>query len=71
MIKDDAEQHVRHLVGVWLEERRPHSTEPSGLAFLSWLRSHHPKVLRFRTANDVNTDVLTWFEEETGQTWKR
>jgi hypothetical protein len=74
MLKAEAEVHFRALAGQWLRAvwRPEHGdAAPSFMFFSSWLREHHPEIFNFRSRVDQHYLMDLWFDQETGQLWKR
>ena len=75
MKKVDAERLIRSLIHRWIEtvwEPANPGIEPSSIRFMSWLAEHRPDALDFRTTTgDKHYFIDLWFDEETGQSWKR
>lgn len=70
MQKSQCESAIRHLCHDW--RRHAGLTEtPAGqlsvVAFMSWVQSHYPDYLKFRSSISVRYDVELWFDQEFGQ----
>lgn len=72
--KDEAEQGIRHLCGLWAKEKGYRQTSdemPSFSEFVGWVRDRYPQYLDFRSRMGAMYDAEAWFDEEFRQTWRR
>lgn len=70
MDKAQAEREVRALCSRWIKEgdRGP---APSFSEFFDWLRQNQPACIEFRSTGGPKYALEMWFDQETGQAWKR
>lgn len=76
MKKTEAEPAIRQLIGNWLSERGAEQTQkasgPRFSDFEAWLNLNgYGHYLDFRSTMGSHYDAELWFDEETGQLWKR
>ncbi len=76
MKKSEAEPAIRHLIGKWLSENSAeqshHESGPRFSDFHTWLNLNgYGHYLNFRSTMGPLFDADLWFDEETGQLWKR
>ena len=74
MKKAEAEVAIRSLCHKWGEEvdiERSPNSEPSFIAFISWVNSSgYGRYLDFRSARSARADAELWFDEEFQQAWR-
>lgn len=76
MKKSEAEPAIRHLIGKWLSEHGAEQAQqasgPRFSDFETWLNLNgYSRYLDFRSTMGSQYDAELWFDEETGQLWKR
>jgi len=74
MKKSEAEPAVRSLIHTWAdlpENAEIQKSDLSFVAFWSWLTDNSWGHTQFRSRTGARYDAELWFDEETGQMWKR
>jgi hypothetical protein len=74
MKKTDAQEAFPALLEAWINEtnqNRSKLDEALFSSFYGWLSSNHPLYTRFRSRMTARDDLEVWFDEATGQLWKR
>ena len=72
--KSEAKSLVKSLCHDWRKDTDldNHKTEDLRSSdFLSWLKTHHPDCLKFRSTMSPVIDIELWFDQEFNQIWRR
>jgi len=67
MQKSQSESAIRRLCHDWRRASGLTDAPAARLSFIdfmSWLQSHHPDYLKFRSSISVRYDVELWFDQE-------
>ncbi|NKE43440.1 hypothetical protein HB662_01530 [Roseomonas frigidaquae] len=74
MIRREAEIRIRRHALDWLAEQGAAGTStdaPSFSSFHAWLTARDPAALDFRSIAGPRYDAEAWYDDVTGQNWRR
>lgn len=74
MQQAEAEKGIRYLIDIWRTESGQLGVPKQDLAFSTfwyWLQANHAPYTNFRARGSARERAEIWFDQETGQMWKR
>ena len=74
MKKSEAQEAFPSLLDAWIIETKQDRGQignASFSAFYAWLADKYPHYKKFRSTMGADYDFEGWFDEATGQVWKR
>jgi hypothetical protein len=74
MRKSEAREKFPSLIEAWIKDARiesEHLSDARFSSFYNWLKENYPAYTSFRSTMGSREDLELWFDEATGQLWKR